>query len=162
MDNAPLLGLDNAHIALQSFFHRVAVIVHESLLDAEEIERNELVIKQRKAANQKLVTKNRNLHLKAYEEIVMRYPYSTLRAQDENALIDMCLLTKTNVELYEREKNASSYLMRLTDTTDLTADPDLLKQIQVYLDCDLESKEVPELVQVLTNRKTLARKKLVC
>ena len=52
-------------------------------------------------------------HLRqAFDEIVMKYPYSELREKDSNELLQLCLFTKSNIQMFDQEKLLEAFLIK--------------------------------------------------
>ena len=144
-----ILGPDRAQIALQALFFQVSLTVQQSNSNSEGIKQHEIAIA-------KLQNKSTLLHKQAYSEIILRYPYSALRIEDEKIFRDMCLRTKSNAVSLEQEREISALVYNVKNNNNLG--PDITRQVQSYVDFNITGKAHKNILEALRERETAAKK----
>jgi len=145
-----ILGPDRAQIALQALFFQVSQTVQQSISNAEEINQHEVAIK-------KLHSNSRLLHAQAFSEIIFRYPYSSLRIEDEKIFREMCLRTKPNIMSLELEKDIRACVQHYNSNNILGADA--AKKLQAYVNFNITNESRDTIMAALKQRENAAKKK---
>ena len=70
----------------------------------------------------------------AFDEIVMKYPYPELRVKDSNELLQLCLFTKSNIQMFDQEKLLEAFLIKYVSQSDTAANlPGLNRTAESFL-----------------------------
>ena len=144
----PLLGPERAQIALQALFFKVSVTVQQSISNEEEIVQHRVSITN-------LQNKSQSIHLQAFREIISRYPYSSLRAEDEMVFREMCLRTKTNILSLEQQIDISSCVEYIK--TNVIFDSTFQRKIQSYVDFNIKDQPHDKVMNALKEREAAAK-----